>query len=239
MHKTISFFGSKFELIPLVFALAAIIILISLGNWQLNRLSQKKHFIQSIETNIKNPPITVDTISDNIELYTKIELEGNFLEDKNIFLYGRRSASPEKDGYYLLSPFKTINNDILLISRGWIPQSTKDDFSKYEQPTETIKIIGITLPNEKKSFLVPENDKEKNIWFNIDLNMAQGTVGTNVTNFYLMQIDSHDLPNGGKPLSTNHLNKVRNDHMEYAITWYSLAACLFILFLIYGRKKDA
>lgn len=239
MHKTISFFGSKFELIPFVFALAAIIILISLGNWQLNRLSQKKHFIQAIEANIKNPPINVDTISDNIELYTKIGLEGNFLEDKNIFLYGKRSASPEKDGYYLLSPFKTINNDILLISRGWITQSTKDDFSKYEQHTETIKIIGITLPNEKKSFLVPENDIKKNIWFNIDLNMAQEAVGINIANFYLMQIDSQDLPNGGKPLSTNYLNKVRNDHMEYAITWYSLAACLFILFLIYGRKKGA
>ena len=113
------------------------------------------------------------------------------------------------------------------------------EISRQSENTETIKIIGITLPNEKKSFLVPENDKEKNIWFNIDLNMAQEVVGTNVTNFYLMQIDSQDLPNGGKPLSTNHLNKVRNDHMEYAITWYSLAACLFILFLIYGRKKGA
>lgn len=239
MHKTISIFGAKFELIPFVLVLIAIIILISLGNWQLNRLSQKEDFIQTIETNIKNPPITVNTISNNIKPYAKIELEGNFLENKNIFLYGRRSASPEKDGYYLLSPFKTIDNDILLISRGWIPQSTKDHFSEYEQSTETIKIIGITLPNENKSFLAPENDKEKNIWFNIDLNMAKEVVGTNITSFYLMQIDSKDLPNGGKPLSTKHLNKVRNDHMEYAITWYSLAACLFILFLIYGRKKDA
>lgn len=238
MPKTISFFGSKFELIPFVFALITIIILISLGNWQLNRLSQKKYFIKTIETNIKNPPITMGLINDNIKPYAKIELEGNFIKDKNIFLYGRRSASPEKDGYYLLSPFRTINNDILIVSRGWIPQSTKDNFSQYNQPTETVKIIGITLPNEKKSFIAPENDKQKNIWFNIDLHMAQETVGTNITNFYLMQIDSKDLPNGGKPLSANHLNKVRNDHMEYAITWYTLAGCIFILFLIYGRKKD-
>lgn len=238
MHKTVNLFGLKFALIPLILVLITLAILISLGNWQLNRLSQKEHFIQTIETNIKNPPLTVDTIGDNIEHYTKIKLKGRFLKDKNIFLYGRRSASPEKDGYYLLSPFKTANNDILLISRGWIPQSTKDNFSEYNQPTETIKIIGITLPNEKKSFFVPENDQERNIWFNIDLNMARETVGTNITHFYLMQIGSKDLPDGGKPLSATHLNKVRNDHMEYAITWYSLGACLLILFLIYGRKKD-
>lgn len=238
MRKTISLFGLKFELIPFICVVIALTLLISLGNWQLNRLSQKEHFIQTIEINIKNPPITVNTINNNIKHYAKIELEGKFLKDKNIFLYGRRSASPEKDGYYLLSPFKTTNDDILLVSRGWIPQSTKDSFSEYNQPTETVKIIGIALPHEKKNFLVPDNDKKKNIWFNIDLSMAQEVVGTNITNFYLMQIGSNDLPDGGKPLSTTHLNKIRNDHMEYAITWYSLGACLVILFLIYGRKKD-
>ena len=238
MRKTIRIFGLKFELIPFIFVLIALIILISLGNWQLGRLSQKNHFIQTIDTNIQNSPIIIDNVSDNIEHYAKIELEGTFLKDKNIFLYGRRSASPEKDGYYLLSPFKTINGYILLISRGWIPQSAKDNFSEYHQLSNTIKIVGITLPHEKKNFLVPENDKKKNIWFNIDLMMAKEVVGINVTTFYLMQIGSKDLPNGGKSLSTTHLNKVRNDHMEYAITWYSLGACLLILFLIYGRKKD-
>ncbi len=238
MRKTIRIFGLKFELMPFIFVLIALIILISLGNWQLDRLSQKNHFIQTIDTNIQNSPIIIDNVSDNIEHYAKIELEGTFLKDKNIFLYGRRSASPEKDGYYLLSPFKTINGDILLVSRGWIPQSAKDNFSEYNQLTDTIKIVGITLPHEKKNFLVPENDRKKNIWFNIDLMMAKEVVGINVTNFYLMQVGSKDLPNGGKSLSTTHLNKVRNDHMEYAITWYSLGACLLILFLIYGRKKD-
>ena len=234
MRKTIKIFGLKFELIPFIFVLFSLVVLISLGNWQLDRLSQKEYFIQTIETNIKNPPI----ITDNIGHYEKIEFEGTFLKNKNIFLYGRRSASPEKDGYYLLSPFKTLNGDVLLISRGWIPQSTKDNFSDYNQQTDTIKIIGITLPHEKKNFLVPENDRKRSIWFNIDLMMAKEIIGINVTNFYLMQIGSEDLPDGGKPLSTTHLNKVRNDHMEYAITWYSLGACLLILFFIYGRKKD-
>ena len=88
MRKTIKIFGLKFELIPFIFVLISLIILISLGNWQLDRLSQKEHFIQTIETNIKNPPIVIDNITDNIDHYAKIELEGTFLKDKNIFLYG-------------------------------------------------------------------------------------------------------------------------------------------------------
>jgi surfeit locus 1 family protein len=238
MHRRISLFGLKFELVPFIFVITSFFILVSLGNWQLSRLSQKKYFIQTIENNIENPALNIEKINPNIPHYSKIELEGKFEENKNVFLYGRRSASPEKDGYYLLSPFKTINGDVLLVSRGWIPQSSKNKFEDYTQKDETIKITGIVLPHEEKNFFVPGNDKEKNIWFNIDLFMAKDILETNVTNFYLMQIDSHDLPIGGKALSTTHLNKVRNDHMEYAITWYSLGACLLVLFLIYGRKQD-
>ncbi len=238
MHKKIQLFGQKFELIPFIFVLISCVILVSLGNWQLQRLSQKKNFIETIETNIQNPPIIINKVDGNIEYYSKIEIEGEFIKNKDIFLYGRRSASPEKDGYYLLSPFKTKNGDVVLISRGWIPQSSKDNFDKYSSSPETIKIIGITLPHEQKNFFVPENDRKQNIWFNIDLFMAKETLGINVTNFYLMQINSTDLPAGGKALTTTHLNKVRNDHMEYAITWYSLGFCLLILFFIYGRKKD-
>jgi len=238
MQKQISLFGLKFEIIPFIFVALAFIILVSMGNWQLKRLSQKNHFIQTIETNIENPPLSIEAINIEIPHFSKIELEGNFIEGENIFLYGRRSASPEKDGYYLLSPFETLNNDILLVSRGWIPQTAKDNFDNYSPSTEIVKITGIALPHETKNFFVPGNDKERNIWFNIDLMMAKEVLGTNVTDFYLMQIGSSDLPEGGKPLSTTHLNKVRNDHMEYAMTWYSLGACLLVLFLIYGRKKD-
>jgi surfeit locus 1 family protein len=238
MQKQINLFGLKFEIIPLIFVLVGFVILVSMGNWQLKRLSQKNYFIQTIETKIKNPPLSVEAMDIEIPHYSKIELEGRFVEGKNIFLYGRRSASPEKDGYYLLSPFKTLNNDILLVSRGWIPQTAKDKFDKYYPSTDIVKITGIALPHETKNFFVPANDKERNIWFNIDLMMAKEIFGTNITDFYLMQIASADLPKGGKALSTTHLNKVRNDHMEYAMTWYSLGACLLVLFLIYGRRKD-
>jgi surfeit locus 1 family protein len=238
MHRKISLFGLKFELVPFIFVITSFLILVSLGNWQLKRLAQKKHFIQTIETNIENPALNIEIINPDLPHYSKIELEGEFVENKNVFLYGRRSASPEKDGYYLLSPFKTSGGDVLLVSRGWIPQSAKNKFKDYTQRDEIIKITGIVLQHEEKNFFVPGNDIEKNIWFNIDLFMAKDILKTNVTNFYLMQIGSTDLPVGGKPLSTTHLNKVRNDHMEYAITWYSLGACLLVLFLIYGRKQD-
>ena len=227
----------QFALLPLVFVTLAIIMLILLGNWQLVRLDEKQKFIQTIEINVANPAISIQDLNVNVPNYSKVTLSGTFLPGKNAFLYGRRSASPEKDGYYLLSAFAAEDGKIYMVSRGWLPQSVKDNIDNFitSQKPETIEAI--ILPGEKKNFFVPGNDRKNNIWFTLDLDMAAEVIDSTVTDFYLMQINSQNLPEGAVPLKTTHLNKVRNDHLEYAITWYSLAASLLLVFIIYSRKK--
>lgn len=235
----ITLFKQRFEFLPLIFVTVTTLTLISFGNWQLRRLGEKEIFIHTIEENVKNPPIAIENINTDSPYYSKIKLSGKFLPDNNVFLYGRRTASPEKHGYYLISAFAATNGGTYLVSRGWLPQSVKDDIGtklSLEQEEETIEAI--ILPGEEKNFFVPENDKKNNIWFTLDLKMASEILGTTNKDFYLMQINSQTLPEGASPLFTNNLNKVRNDHLEYAITWYSLAVCLLIIFIIYVRKQD-
>lgn len=237
MKKEISICGHKLGLMSVLFVTLSIIILICLGNWQIIRLKEKENFIKAIETNIANRAIAIDDFDKNIPIYSKITVSGRFLSKKNAFLYGRRSASPEKDGYYLLSAFAADNGNIYMISRGWLPQSVKAQLNHLATTEKSEIIEAIILPGEKKNFLVPENDKENNIWFTLDLVMASEVFATNITNFYLMQIDSQTLPSGVIPLRTTHLNKVQNNHLEYAITWYSLAAAILVMFTISCRKK--
>lgn len=228
--------NQQFELLPLIFTMASIIFLVLCGNWQLRRLEEKEHFIATIEKNIINPAIALDSLNDSPSKYSKVTLSGQFLENKNIYLYGRRTASPEKDGYYLISAFESDDGQTYMVSRGWLPQSVKNRLDTSDaRERETIE--GIVLPGEKKNLVIPDNDQKNNIWFTLDLDMAKSSFGSTNTDFYLMQINSSSLPEGVVPLGTAHLSKVRNDHLEYAITWYSLAACLFVIFIIYSRKN--
>ncbi|GAB4169692.1 MAG: SURF1 family protein [Rickettsiaceae bacterium] len=223
--------------IPLIITMVGVFILILLGNWQLKRLIQKNHFIATIENNIATPAQPIHQNSEQLKPYSKVAVTGKFLSGKNVFLYGRRSASPEKDGYYILSAFEAENGQVYLVSRGWIPQSIKNNPGEYFNQEIADQIEAITLPEETKGFMVPDNDNDHNIWFTIDLKMAKEVLGVTEDKYYLMQINSTSLPIGAKPLSTTHLNKVRNDHLEYAITWYSLAVCLLIVFFIYQKKR--
>jgi surfeit locus 1 family protein len=228
--------GQKFELFSALFVAVCIFCLISLGNWQLKRLSYKNEFISNIERNVRGSAVLIASDAKDVELYSKVKVSGHFLQGKDVLLYGRRSASAEKDGYYLLSPFKADNGFTYLVSRGWVPQSKKTSIKEFEPPKHE-EIIAIAMPGEGKRFFMPENDIENGVWFTLDLNMASNVFGTDSTGFYLMQIGAEHLPQGASPLSATYLNKIRNDHLEYAITWYILAACLLCFYVIYSRKN--
>lgn len=228
--------GPKARILSASLTVIAVLALIMLGNWQLRRLDYKNEFIKRMEHNIASPAIHIDSADLPVELYSKVTIPGKFLEQKDVLLYGRRSASAEKDGYYLLSPFKSDDGRIYLVSRGWVAQSRKASvkdslISRHEE------ITAIAMPGEKKRFFMPENDAENGVWFTLDLDMAATIMGVDQADFYLMQIEAEDLPEGVKPLSATNLSKIRNDHLEYAITWYILAACLVGVYAVYYIKN--
>jgi surfeit locus 1 family protein len=234
MKMRINLFGYSFYLTSIILLFAVFITLICLGNWQLYRLKEKRAFIKYTEASVLDEPIVIGTNNASLKLYTKIQLVGTFVPDNDILLYGRRSSSPEKDGYYLLSAFKAHNGQIYLVSRGWFAQSAKKSFLVPNNGQETIEAI--VLPGEKKQFMVPKNDN--NLWFTIDLDMARSNLGVNETRYYLMQIHPKNLPKEFTPHRISKLTQIRNDHLEYALTWYSLAIGVIIMFVINCKRKN-
>ncbi|HJD67096.1 MAG TPA: SURF1 family protein [Rickettsia endosymbiont of Bembidion lapponicum] len=215
--------------------LITFIILISLGFWQLNRLKEKKLFLASMQENLTSPAIDLAEIHDNLP-YHKVKITGHFLPNKDIYLYGRRSMSSEKDGYYLVTPFKTNDNKVILVARGWFSNRNKNIITQAtnDQPHE---LIGVTMPSEKTRSYLPANDVRNNVWLTLDLQEASKVLGLNLENFYLIE-ESTDISNLDilLPLSINHLAAIRNDHLEYAFTWFGLAASLVVIYRIYRRS---
>lgn len=232
MYKNIIIFGYKFELLQLSLVITTIVFFILLGNWQLDRLAQKETFINRVEQSLANLP---QGLQKDTEIYSKVKIKGKFL-NKNIFLYGRRSATKEKDGYYLLTIFLSDKGQKFLISRGWLSHSAKGKFTSLQQNQEE-EIIAVILPGETGRFFIPKNDLERNIWFTIDLSVAQELYKLHNDSYYLMQIGASNLPKEIQPHSGTYLSKIRNDHLEYAITWYSLAITVLLMYIIYTRYR--
>ena len=238
--RAIDIFGIKLYLIPFIIIFCGVVLLLKLGNWQLSRWREKRDLIHTIENNLKHNPQLHSAELNKISPYIKLKLRGRFLPNKTIFVYGQRSALHDKNGYYVLTPFQTHSDDIILISRYWIPSKVKEkvlEHIKYDIHDKEITIFA--LPSEKRKLFVPQNDIERNIWFTIDLNSkASRLLNINVKHVYFLEINSKSIPKEALPLYTTHLNKIRNDHLEYAITWYALSFCLFIMYIIWEYKNQ-
>lgn len=213
----------KFKLIPTIIISISFIILTSFGFWQLYRLKLKQELISHINQKIEKEAVELpkNFLPHQDSAYTKYKLHGKFVENKDMFLYGSNFALPSKAGYFILTPFLTDDGEYILVNRGWA--ETKN--APLQNDLKEI-VVMLMLP-KKASFATPNNDLVKNVWLSIDLSEAAHYTGLDLKqNFYLTMIEGNDdllLP------PPKEFTKLRNNHLEYAITWFSLSLAMLIV----------
>ena len=208
-----------------VFVYFIILVLLSLGCWQLYRLNWKLNLIQEIENSLKNDPIELSKA--NEKNFLRIQTSGEIDFDKQIYLYNLNDNG--KPGFEVVNPI-LINDKNYLINRGWIPFNQKD------QPeinlVDEIKIIGTLKLQSKASTFKPENDIEKNYWFTLDRDDIFKYTGKNFSNFIIYLNGDYNIPKP-KVITAN----ISNNHKKYAITWFSMAISILLIYLYFRRKN--
>ncbi len=91
-------------------------------------------------------------------------------------------------------------------------------------------------PSGKPHWFIPANNAERNYWLYVDVPaMAAAAHLDRVLPFY---IDADATPNpGGLPVGGQTLLDLPNDHLQYAFTWYALAAGLAIIYILFIRRR--
>ena len=208
-----------------VFVYFIILVLLSLGCWQLYRLNWKLNLIQEIENSLKNDPIELSKA--NEKNFLRIQTSGEIDFDKQIYLYNLNENG--KPGFEVVNPI-LINDKNYLINRGWIPFNQKD---KPEiNLVDEIKIIGTLKLQSKASTFKPENDIEKNYWFTLDRDDVFKYTGKNFSNFIIYLNGDYNIPKP-KVITAN----ISNNHKKYAITWFSMAISILLIYLYFRRKN--
>ena len=208
-----------------VFVYFIILVLLSLGSWQLYRLNWKLNLISEIENSLKNNPVELSK-SDK-KNYLRIKTSGQIDFDKQIYLYNLNKSG--KPGFEVINPI-LIENENYLINRGWISFDQKDQ-SEINFVNED-KIIGTLKLQTKASTFKPENDIEKNYWFTLNRDDVFKYTGKNFSNFIIYLNGDYKTPEP-KVITAN----ISNNHKKYAITWFSMAISILLLYLYFRRKN--
>ena len=212
-----------------LFVIFFITIFCALGTWQLYRLQWKLELISEITSGLHSSPIEYsNSINKN---YQRVNAVGKFDFDKQIYLYSLNNSG--KPGYDVITPFRTNKNENILINRGWINKELKDNPSINLEPKLEQNIVGLLREIYKPNIFKPDNDLKNNIWFSINLKDLKEATGEQFNEFVIFLEDNQVKIPLPKKISID----VPNNHLKYAITWYSISISIIFYYLYFRRKK--
>jgi surfeit locus 1 family protein len=223
---------------PTLFTVPAVLVLLALGVWQIERLHWKEGLIAQRDTMVAAAPIAPpQTLAEaKPNEFRHVAADGEFLNGKEIFL----AASSEigRSGYQVLTPLWATDGRVIFVNRGFIPLELKNPEKRSAgQLAGAVHVTGLLRvpPAEKPSWFLPFNRPDLNLWFWVDLPaMAKAAGVENAAPFY---IDADKTPNpGGWPQGGVTRLELPNDHLQYAITWFALAIALIVIYVIYHRR---
>ncbi len=230
--------GFRPRVFPALFTIAIVLVCGGLGLWQLQRLEWKRALIAQREAAVAAAPVAPpQTLGDARALeFHAIVADGVFLNEKEIFL---NAIGPKGGaGFDVLTPLREAADRIVFVNRGFVRTELKDPAKRAAaQTAATVRVAGLLrLPPERKpNWFVPDNRPDRNDWFWADLAAMAAADGlADVAPFY---IEANATPNpGGWPKGGVTPLALPNDHLQYAITWFSLAVAAIVIYLLSQRR---
>jgi len=223
---------------PTLFTVPVLLALLGLGSWQIERLFWKRDQIAERQAAVAAASVAAPRSLEEARgmEFRHVTDEGVFLHDKEIFLGATSEAG--RNGYQVLTPLREAGGRNVFVNRGFIPAELKDPATRSAgQVTGPVRVQGLLrLPTGKPAWFLPDNRPDLNYWIWVDLpTIAAADRLDRVAPFY---IDADATPNpGGWPKGGITRLELRNDHLQYAITWFSLAVALIVIYFVYYRRN--
>lgn len=228
---------------PGLAALVALAILLGLGTWQIERKAWKEDLITRIVRQTRAEPVAPpasDTWDPARDEFRHVRVSGRFLNDRETLVHGLAPGeTPGRalQGYYVLTPLVRQDGSTMLVNRGFVPTELKAQVDRrdglIEGPTT---VTGILRASEPRGLFVPEPDPARGEWFNRDITGIAAARGLTDVAPYLIEADAvpgqTTWPRGGQ-LRVD----LPNNHLQYAFTWFGLAACLIAVFSVFAWRR--
>lgn len=219
-------------------ALAALAVLIGLGVWQLDRLKWKEGLIAQIEARATAAPIALEdaealAAKGRDPSYLRVRVEGRFHHGRERTLYATADGQP---GWHVITPLETPGGKMVLIGRGFVPDALKDPSSrKLGQIEQVVEVTGLVRNPEQQGLFTPDNEPAANRWFWRDLQgMSVSMFPSSAVEIapFFVEAEKSEVP-GGWPEGGQTRLVIVNNHLQYALTWFGLAACLLGVYVAY------
>ena len=239
-----------------IFTLGVVIGLLWLGGWQVDRGSEKRELVRLVNERVLAPPLQIEDVerrwveNGDIE-FLRVEVKGQFDHGGERYFFATFDG---QKGWHVYTPFKLKNGRLLMVNRGFVSDEMQSPKQRQSGQIvgETV-IVGLVRKPGKKGYFDPENDLVGNVWYWRDLsNMVASVYDKMKVSAYpfFVEVEADTgLKSQSKPVTNSVLGQssgavtskwprpgvtritFRDNHLQYAMTWYGLA---IVLFAVYG-----
>jgi surfeit locus 1 family protein len=225
---------------PSLAALATLIVLVSLGTWQVERLQWKESLIAQRTAQLAAPPKVLPAHSDDWTAwdFRKVSTSGRFRHDLEQ-LFGA-STHEGQLGHHVLTPLLRADGSALLVDRGWVPADRAHPAARREGQIEgPVTITGLARyrGGDAPGWFTPANRPENLMWFSYDLPAFEQALGLPLLPV-VVEADGRQNP-GGLPIGGQTRIELPNNHLQYAMTWYGLALTLLGVYVAFSLRRGA
>jgi surfeit locus 1 family protein len=198
--------------LPLVFGVVGVAILVSLGLWQVQRMSWKNAILAEIDTRIKAAPVSVPANPDAVaDKYLPVIASGTLTGEELDVLVSRKQIGA---GYRVISVLETEDGRRLLVDRGFLAEAARG----LPRETQEVEVTGNLLWPQEVDGFTPAPEPERGLWFARDLPVMAEYLRTEP----VLIIARSESGDGIEPLPVDGAG-IPNDHLSYALTWFLLA----------------
>lgn len=218
-----------------------IAVLLALGTWQLFRLGEKQALLAEIAERAKAAPLSLTEVLARRDAGTDIEFDAVKL--RGVFDHAserHKLASFEgSPGWQIITPFKSDEGIVALVDRGVVPADKKDAAKRNESSAPMELNAVVRAHSHERGFFDPDNDAEANLWYwwDVPAMLSSVAIGPDlqVAPFILQELPGSDPNRFPRPAGPDV--QLRNNHLQYAITWFSFAATLLVIAGLFIRKQ--
>jgi surfeit locus 1 family protein len=222
--------------------MAMLAVLFSLGNWQLNRSSEKQALLNAYQQAGQQPEISLDEITQDWQSkkFRRIRLSGSYDADHQVLLENQLHEG--KSGFHVLTPFKLHDKDaVVLVNRGWIARSAQlDTIPDIGIAAGIDELVGLLNSPPDVGMRLGSLDQAALGWPKqvpyVDISWLQLQLGQPIEPWVLLL--NPDQKAGYLREWTPSVRMTPEKHKGYAFQWFSLAIALIFIFVAMSLKAE-
>ncbi|MFN4283039.1 MAG: SURF1 family protein [Alphaproteobacteria bacterium] len=246
-------FAFKPRLIPTLIALPLFLTLLGLGVWQLERREWKTALLADIEARLAMPPAA---LVDLLPLgpaanYRPVYVVGVYRHDREMLVQARTHEG--QIGVQVVTPFQLIEErsaedagsgvkvraEAVLVNRGWVPLEMRDPKTRADsQPAGEMVVTGLLRWPAAPGWFTPKNDPARNQWYWMEVPaMAETSNLRDLVPAYI-ELGRNAAAPDALPIGGQTIVRLPNNHLQYALTWFALAAALLATYILSQRRRS-